>query len=480
MRRRHGFTIIELLVVVISAMVLMAIVLATYSRVRQFARITECESNLHQLALAANEYAVHNHGAMPSDYRIPNGYWYTELQPYDTNMAANSICPDATESSAGVGAATLAWGPIGTDDQPYSKAFPWLQNVSASYGLNNYVNPAGQISALAAYGGIALSGNQTYYGDITSATNITGSGRTTVQGNLESGGGIVLSGDTNVSGSQTPDIPGLQPPNVQAIFNQIVSQDNPQQAGGSQDNGNQENGDDGGDGGDGHGDGRGDGGDGGVSAGHGQVIDFTQNPYQLINGNFTNSGQMQIIGSGTLLVTGNVDLSGWFPANGSGAAKINIVCLGNVNISGQCNLNGGIYTAGNFSISGRYNLTGVLVVDGQYSNSGKGTMVQGRTPSFDPRAQGSHLLANQPLLADCIWVDGSPQSTDAVPSNLQQGNASLNADDDMGLFCVDRHMGQINVAFVDGSARTVPLAKLWQLRWSENFQPRNVSMPDSW
>jgi len=41
----------------------------------------------------------------------------------------------------------------------------------------------------------------------------------------------------------------------------------------------------------------------------------------------------------------------------------------------------------------------------------------------------------------------------------------------MGRFCIDRHDMAINVAFLDGNARTTPLHELWQLRWHRTFVP---------
>ncbi len=211
-----------------------------------------------------------------------------------------------------------------------------------------------------------------------------------------------------------------------------------------------------------------------------KLIDFTSNAFQIINGSFSPKGQIQIVGSGTLLVTGNVEISGWFPSNGSGTANINIVTLGNIDMSGQTNINGGLYAAGGISIHGGYNLSGVMVADGAFDNAGKGTYVQGSPPPFDPRVQGGDMMPDQPLFADAIWTDGSPQALDPVPSNLQLGNSTLSTKDEMGIFCINRHIGEVNVSFTDGSAHTVPLALLWQLHWSSAFTPHNVVVPMSW
>ncbi len=440
-RRQSGFTLTEIIVVLAILAVLATILLAALSRAREYARIATCLSNLHQLSLAALSYAQHNRGALPSDYQMPGGYWYKEITPYDNNIAANAICPDAATPSDGVGSATTAWGPVNPAG-PYG----WLQGTTSSYGLNNFVDPGGTIPGIASVGELTLGGNQTYQqiaqGALTSATGITASGDVSIYGNLQAGGSIDTSGNFYISGTETPNMPALQPPSVAQIYQTIQSTDNPT-----------------------------------TISGNTTVINFNNNPYQIINGDFSPSGQIQIIGSGTLLVSGSMDVSSWFPANGTGTANINLVCLGSINFSGRVNINGGIYAGTGLTLSGKYNLGGVLVSDGALADTGSGTYSQKPPPSFDPRAGGRDLLDSQPLLADCIWVDGSPTATDPVPANTELGDQSLNANDQMGRFCIDRHLGQINVSFTDGSAHTVPLAQLWQLNWSGNFRAQNVVVP---
>ncbi len=439
--QRHGFSLTEVLVTLAVLAVLAAILIAGLARAREYARIATCLSNLHQLSLAALSYAQHNQGALPSDYKMPGGYWYNEITPYDNNIAANAICPDAATPSDGVGSATTAWGPVNPAG-PYG----WLQGTTSSYGLNNFVDPGGTIPGIASVGELTLGGNQTYQqiaqGALTSATGITASGDVSIYGNLQAGGSIDTSGNFYISGTETPNMPALQPPSVAQIYQTIQSTDNPT-----------------------------------TISGNTTVINFNNNPYQIINGDFSPSGQIQIIGSGTLLVSGSMDVSSWFPANGTGTANINLVCLGSINFSGRVNINGGIYAGTGLTLSGKYNLGGVLVSDGALADTGSGTYSQKPPPSFDPRAGGRDLLDSQPLLADCIWVDGSPTATDPVPANTELGDQSLNANDQMGRFCIDRHLGQINVSFTDGSAHTVPLAQLWQLNWSGNFRAQNVVVP---
>lgn len=81
---------------------------------------------------------------------------------------------------------------------------------------------------------------------------------------------------------------------------------------------------------------------------------------------------------------------------------------------------------------------------------------------------------NVPVFLDSIYVDAYPLDTDrpldfeppAYQWNNAWGDWGLNA---MRLYCIDRHNGGINAAFLDGSARKVELKGLWKLMWHRNF-----------
>ena len=53
---RHGFTLIEVLVVISVVGVLVALLLPAVQAAREAARATQCRSNLHQIGLAVNQY----------------------------------------------------------------------------------------------------------------------------------------------------------------------------------------------------------------------------------------------------------------------------------------------------------------------------------------------------------------------------------------------------------------------------------------
>ncbi|HEX8913276.1 MAG TPA: prepilin-type N-terminal cleavage/methylation domain-containing protein [Humisphaera sp.] len=92
----------------------------------------------------------------------------------------------------------------------------------------------------------------------------------------------------------------------------------------------------------------------------------------------------------------------------------------------------------------------------------------------DPKVSSSET----PTFADGAWVDGWPHWDNSVPTDLQNpmygsGPSSGN----MGRVCLNRHNKRVNVAFLDGSARQVSLAELWQLRWTRDWQPKTVVVP---
>jgi prepilin-type N-terminal cleavage/methylation domain-containing protein/prepilin-type processing-associated H-X9-DG protein len=83
-----------------------------------------------------------------------------------------------------------------------------------------------------------------------------------------------------------------------------------------------------------------------------------------------------------------------------------------------------------------------------------------------------------PLFADATWSYGQPRVTDLPPATLNPHRVQgINAYSMGRVFCIPRHERAINVVFLDGHARTVPLAELWQLKWNNVWVPTNVTLP---
>ena len=79
-----------------------------------------------------------------------------------------------------------------------------------------------------------------------------------------------------------------------------------------------------------------------------------------------------------------------------------------------------------------------------------------------------------PLFADSTWHDAWPFETDApmeFPYDYYVGSQSVGGDE-MNHFCIDRHNGWTNFAFVDWSVRRVGLKELWTLKWHVSYNVR--------
>ncbi|MCH7556384.1 MAG: prepilin-type N-terminal cleavage/methylation domain-containing protein [Planctomycetes bacterium] len=74
-------------------------------------------------------------------------------------------------------------------------------------------------------------------------------------------------------------------------------------------------------------------------------------------------------------------------------------------------------------------------------------------------------LNNIPIMGDGAWrSDGQPYEYDDPPAFEGQARGGV-ANDEIRIFCVNRHDAFVNVLFMDWSTRKVGLKELWTLKW---------------
>jgi prepilin-type N-terminal cleavage/methylation domain-containing protein/prepilin-type processing-associated H-X9-DG protein len=74
-----------------------------------------------------------------------------------------------------------------------------------------------------------------------------------------------------------------------------------------------------------------------------------------------------------------------------------------------------------------------------------------------------------PLFMDAMFWTGWPRSINAPRPQPIEVGTHITDEDGMHRYCLDRHSGRINAAFLDFSVRPVGLKELWTLNWHRGY-----------
>ncbi len=143
--------------------------------------------------------------------------------------------------------------------------------------------------------------------------------------------------------------------------------------------------------------------------------------------------------------------------------------------SSEINARGEYYIGGTFTAWGVLSSWGWEVwTPGDYGSYGMNSWVCNppqQEDSWPPilwnwRTANVAGAENVPLFTDNQWIDGWPTEFDDPPAFEGE---PFNWGSQMGRFCINRHEGFINSAFLDFSARKIGLKELWTLKWHRSF-----------
>ena len=79
-------------------------------------------------------------------------------------------------------------------------------------------------------------------------------------------------------------------------------------------------------------------------------------------------------------------------------------------------------------------------------------------------------LSNIPIFLDSMWNDSWVQESDNPP----EYDGEISFFPQMRRFCIDRHNGYVNAAFLDFSVRRIGLKQLWTLKWHRKFDTNGI------
>ncbi|MFA5292153.1 MAG: type II secretion system protein [Phycisphaerae bacterium] len=151
MKKRIGFTLVELLVVISIIAILLAMLMPALRRAQGQAKATVCRNNVKQWGMMLTMYANDNNGHFVPGFNVKQGMWMVKLRPYYSGAGKIRLCPKATQYLSNVNMVTsifTAWGVYGS--KPYQGWYPGSEVPGVpdfgeagdygSYGINAWID----------------------------------------------------------------------------------------------------------------------------------------------------------------------------------------------------------------------------------------------------------------------------------------------------------------------------------------------------
>ncbi len=169
MRKRRGFTLIEVLVVIAIIALLMSILMPALQRVKKQARSVACQSLLKQWGVMWSMYCDDNDGRFSEAGNLGwlRGTWVIALRPQYRTRSKILLCPAAAKRRTSAGGSIEDWGDS-THTYIMGDGGIFNSREEASYGASNWIYYA--------EGNGAIQGRPIPWNwktkDVSSATNV--------------------------------------------------------------------------------------------------------------------------------------------------------------------------------------------------------------------------------------------------------------------------------------------------------------------
>jgi prepilin-type N-terminal cleavage/methylation domain-containing protein len=102
-KRKGGFTLIEIMIVVLIISVLLAIAIPNFMRARETSRAKSCQSNLRQIETAKEQYAMDN--KLSNGDEVSGTLWpdYIKQEPECPSGGTYTVNPIGTNAECSIG-----------------------------------------------------------------------------------------------------------------------------------------------------------------------------------------------------------------------------------------------------------------------------------------------------------------------------------------------------------------------------------------